>query len=66
MEPKRARNPKPPKKGRMHLRVQADIVERMHDYARRHHTDLTSIVTAYFLELLAAEEVLLVPEAEQI
>lgn len=54
------------KGGRLHLRVAADVVEQMHDYAKRHHTDLTALVTKHFLELLAAEEVLLVPEAEQI
>jgi hypothetical protein len=54
------------KGGRLHLRVAAEIEVRMHDYAKRHHTNLTSIVTKYFLELLAAEEAPRVPEAEQI
>lgn len=54
------------KGGRLHLRVDSDVIAQMHDYAKRHHTDVTSIVTRHFLELLAADAVPLVPEAEQI
>lgn len=55
-----------PKEGRLHLRVDKDLVARMHNYARRHHTDVTQLVTDYFLALLLAEEAPLVPEVEQV
>lgn len=60
------RSKKNPKGGRLHLRVAADLVERMHDYAARHHTDLTALVTQHFLGLLRAEEIHTVPEVEQV
>ena len=56
----------PKKLGRLHIRVEASLAIKMHDYAYRHHTDLTALVTEHFLSLLAAEETLRVPEAEQI
>jgi hypothetical protein len=54
------------KEGRLHLRVDKDLVSRMHDYARRNRTDVTQLVTDYFLALLRAEEAPLVPEVEQV
>lgn len=54
------------KEDRLHLRVDRDLVARMHDYARRRHTNVTQLVTSYFLELLQAEEAPLVPEVEQV
>lgn len=54
------------KEGRLHLRVEKELAVRIHDYARRHRTDLTRLVTDYFLALLSAEEAPLVPEVEQI
>lgn len=54
------------KKGRLHLRVEADLAAQMHDYAKRHSTNVTALTTKYFLELLAAENLAAYPEAEQV
>ncbi len=54
------------KEGRLHLRVEAGLVAQMHDYAKRHSTDITALTTKYFLDLLAAEKLASYPEAEQV
>lgn len=54
------------KEGRLHLRVNAEIVEQIHDYAKRHSTDITSLITKHFLDLLEAEKLASYPEAEQV
>jgi hypothetical protein len=40
---------------RLQLRIDAQLKQRMRGYAVRKHTDLSSLVTAYFLDLLQAE-----------
>jgi hypothetical protein len=57
---------RPKKEGRLHLRVDAALVTQMHEYARRHSTDITALTTKHFLELLAAEKLASYPEAEQV
>jgi hypothetical protein len=54
------------KEGRIHLRVTSYINKSIREYALRHHTDLTSIVTKHFLELLESEKNHKFPEVEQI
>ena len=63
---KMAAKKKSKKGGRLHLRINAELAEEMHAYAERHSTNLTSIVTSYFLNLLDAEKLRNYPEAEQI
>jgi hypothetical protein len=43
------------KEGRLNLRMDADLLAKMHAYARRHGTIVTDIVTRHFVFLLAAE-----------
>lgn len=54
------------KEGRLHLRVDAEIVVQMHDYANRHGIGIAAIVTKHFLDLLEAEKLASYPEAEQV
>jgi len=54
------------KAGRLHLRVEAELVEQMHAYAKRHNTGITALVTKHFLDLLSAEKLASYPEAEQV
>ena len=54
------------KEGRLHLRVEAELVDQIHGYAERHSTDITALTTKHFLNLLAAEKLDSYPEAEQV
>ena len=40
----------------MFLRVSEELGERMNDYVYRHSTSLNALVSAYFVQLLEAEE----------
>ena len=42
--------------GRLHLRIDPRLKQRMQEYAKRKHTDLSRLVTQRFLELLQQDE----------
>lgn len=55
------------KRGRLHIRVSKELEVRAHEYAERHSTNLSALVTKHLLDLLAAEETeTTFPEVEQI
>lgn len=46
------------KEGRLHIRVDEDLLRRVKKYAKKNGVTLTDIVEARFRELLSAEKVL--------
>lgn len=44
-----------PKIGRLSLRLELQLVDDMKDYAKRHGTSLTALVSTYFNQLLLKE-----------
>lgn len=52
------------KDGRIHIRVEKKIADRMKKYAEEHHTTVSAIVEQYFVRLL--HEDLMSKDAEQL
>lgn len=52
-----------PKSGRLNLVIDPKLKRWAHDYAKRNHTTLTAIITAYLVQLKGSENTL---DVEQI
>jgi uncharacterized protein (DUF1778 family) len=54
------KRPPQTKDGRLNLRIDPDLKEWIHEYARRHQTTVTSLTTDFFVHLRETEHVVTV------
>lgn len=47
---------RPLRTARLNLMIEPRLKQQMHQYAKRHHTSLSSIIIAHFINLLEAEK----------